>query len=124
MNKHEQTKISPDQKKKWSDLPLSSKSIFSGFKSLEWSNNVNYSAAINLWCYKLVSLQMFAFRSPVDDRLSVQVFQTTADLSGVELHAIFLEARGSHVIDVELQIAAVHDGQHQTQGVFGLVCVR
>lgn len=73
---------------------------------------------MNSWSYNVV------FCSPVDDRLSVKVFQTTADLSAVELHALLLEPRGSHVVDVELQIAAVHDGQHQTQGVFGLICVR
>lgn len=78
---------------------------------------------MNSWCYKVVSLQMFAFRSPVDDRLSVKVFQTTADLCSVELHTVFFETRGSHVVDVELQIATVHNGQHQTQGVFGLVCI-
>ena len=53
----------------------------------------------------------------------MQVVEATADLSRVELHPVLLEARRAHVVDVELQVAPVHDGQHQTQSVFGLVRV-
>lgn len=54
----------------------------------------------------------------------MQVFKATADLSSVEDGPLLVEARVAHVVDVELQIAAVHDGQHQAQRVLGLVGVR
>lgn len=54
----------------------------------------------------------------------MQMFQSAADLGGVELDPVPLEARRAHVVDVKLQVSAVHDGQHQAQGVFGLVRVR
>ena len=61
---------------------------------------------------------------PVDNAFPVQVIQSTADLSCVELDPVLLEPRRAHVVDVKLQVSAVHDGQHQTQSVFGLVCIR
>lgn len=62
--------------------------------------------------------------SPVDDGFGVEVLQATADLSSVELDPGPVEAGGPHVVDVKLQVSTVHDGQHQAQSVFGLVCVR
>lgn len=52
------------------------------------------------------------------------MFEPAADLSSVKLDPVFLEARCAHVVDVELQVSAIHDGQHQTQSVFGLVRIR
>jgi len=60
---------------------------------------------------------------PVDNTFPVQVLESTADLSGVKLDPVFLKARCAHVVDVELQVSTVHDGQHQTQSVFGLICI-
>lgn len=60
---------------------------------------------------------------PVDDPFSVQMLQSAADLSGVKLDPVFLEAWCAHVVGVKLQVSAVHDGQHQTQSVFGLICI-
>lgn len=61
---------------------------------------------------------------PVDDGFPVQMLESAGDLSGVELDPVLLETRRSHVVDVKLQVSTVHDGQHQTQSVFGLVCIR
>lgn len=60
---------------------------------------------------------------PVDDGFSVQMLESTADLSSVKLDPVLLEARRAHVVDVKLQVSSIHDGQHQTQSVFGLVCI-
>lgn len=51
------------------------------------------------------------------------MLKSTADLSSVKLDPVFLEAGRAHVVDVKLQVSAVHDGQHQTQSIFGLVCI-
>lgn len=61
--------------------------------------------------------------APVDDGLAVKVLEATADLSSIELHTLLLEPRSSHVVDVKFQISSVHDGQNQTQSVFGFICV-
>lgn len=61
---------------------------------------------------------------PVDYPLAVQVLEATADLSSIENGPLLVEARVAHVVDVKLKIAAVHDGQHQAQGILGLVGVR
>ena len=46
-------------------------------------------------------------------------------LGRVKEDALGAETRvAAHVVDVELEIATVHNGQHQTQGVFGFVRVR
>lgn len=60
---------------------------------------------------------------PVDDGFSVQMLESTADLSSVKLDPVLLEARRAHVVDVKLQVSSIHDGQHQTESVFGLVCI-
>lgn len=60
---------------------------------------------------------------PVDDGFSVQMLESTADLSSVKLDPVLLEARCAHVVDVKLQVSSIHDGQHQTESVFGLVCI-
>lgn len=61
---------------------------------------------------------------PVDNGFHVQMVESTADLSSVKLNPVFLKARCAHVVDVKLQISTVHDGQHQTQSIFGLICIR
>lgn len=61
---------------------------------------------------------------PVDNGFLVQMIQSTADLSSVKLDPVFLKARRAHVVGVKLQVPPVHDGQHQTQSVFGLICIR
>lgn len=60
---------------------------------------------------------------PIDNGFPVQVFQPTADLSSVELDPLSVKARGAHVVDVKLQVSTIHDGQHQTQSIFGLICI-
>lgn len=52
------------------------------------------------------------------------MFQSTADLGSVKLDPVSLKAWSAHIVDVKLQVSAVHDGQHQTQSVFGLICIR
>lgn len=54
----------------------------------------------------------------------MQVLQTAADLGGVEGGPGLVEARLAHVVDVELQVAAVHERQHEAQRVLRLVGVR
>lgn len=61
---------------------------------------------------------------PVDYPLTVQILQATTDLGGIEDGPLLVEARVAHVVDVELEVATVHDGQHQAQCVLGLVGVR
>lgn len=53
----------------------------------------------------------------------VEVLQATQDLCRVEQGTLLLKARVPHVVNVELQVPAVHDGQDQTQCVLGLVGV-
>lgn len=62
-------------------------------------------------------------RSPVDRVLAVQVFQAAQDLCRVEQGSLLLEAGVPHVVDVELQVTPVHDGQNQAQRVLGLIGV-
>ena len=49
--------------------------------------------------------------------------EATADLRGVELDPVPLQAGGAHVVDVEAEVPSVHDGQNHAQGVLGLVGV-
>lgn len=50
--------------------------------------------------------------------------EPTADLSSIKLDPVFLKAWCAHVVDVKLKVSTVHDGQYQTQSVFGLIGVR
>lgn len=50
--------------------------------------------------------------APVHDPLLVQVLEATADLGSVESCPGLLEASLSHVVDVELEVPPVHEGQH------------
>lgn len=61
---------------------------------------------------------------PVDDAFPVQVLQAAADLGRVEDGPPLVEAGLAHVVDVKLQVASVHERQHQAQGVLRLVGVR
>ena len=62
---------------------------------------------------------------PVHDALLVQVAEPEQDLAGVEPAAVLGEARlPAHVVDVELEVAAGHDGEDEAQAVFGLERVR
>ena len=69
-------------------------------------------------------MRVFEGRRPVDDAFSVQVLQPAADLRRVEDGSRLVEARLAHVIDVELQVSSVHEGQHKAQSVLRLVGVR
>lgn len=71
-----------------------------------------------------MNTSLFLRLIPVDNGFPVQMLESAADLSGVKLDPVFVEARRAHVVDVELQVATVHDGQHQTKSVFGLVRIR
>lgn len=53
----------------------------------------------------------------------MQVFKATAYLGSVEDGPLLVKARVAHVVDVKLQIAAVHYGQHQAQRILGLIGV-
>ena len=53
----------------------------------------------------------------------MQVAEATADLGGVELDLLPLQARWAYRVDVEAEVPSVHDGQHHAQGVLGLVGV-
>lgn len=61
--------------------------------------------------------------SPVHGILPVEVFQAAQDLCRVKQGPLLLEARITHVVDMELQVTPVHDGQNQAQRVLGLVGV-
>jgi len=61
---------------------------------------------------------------PVDDTLEMKMLQAAHDLGRVKSGAIYVETRfTAHIIDVELEIAAVHDGKHETERVLRLVRV-
>lgn len=64
-----------------------------------------------------------AHLSPVHDALPVQMLEAAADLGRVEGDPFVVETRVAHVVDVELQVAAVHDGEDQAEGVLGFVGV-
>lgn len=51
------------------------------------------------------------------------MLEATADLSSIKLDPVFLKAWRAHVVDVKLQVSTIHDGQHQTQSIFGLICI-
>jgi hypothetical protein len=61
---------------------------------------------------------------PVHNVLCMQVFEPAGHLGGIEHGAGLLKARLAHVVDVELEVAPVHDGQHQTQSLLRLKRVR
>lgn len=73
---------------------------------------------------------------PVDDALAVQVLEAEEDLGGVEARAALVEALADavltavggrvvgQILDVELEVAAVHQREHQTQRVFAFERVR
>lgn len=48
--------------------------------------------------------------SPVNNSLSLQILQTTAQLCSIENSPFFIKARISHVIYVKLQIPSIHYG--------------
>lgn len=61
---------------------------------------------------------------PVDDTLKMEMLQTAYDLGRVESGAIYVETRlTAHIINVELEIAPVHDRQHEAERVLRLVRV-
>ena len=62
--------------------------------------------------------------SPVDDVLRVQVRESGRDLGRVEDGAHLVEAGLAHVVDVELQVAAVHDGEDEAERLLRLERVR
>ena len=62
--------------------------------------------------------------APVNNALFVQVPEAERDLGCVEYGPLLFEAAHAHVVDVELEVAAIHDGQHQTQRLLRLERVR
>lgn len=50
--------------------------------------------------------------TPVHYPLLVQVLEATADLSSIESCPGLLEASLSHVVDMELEVPSIHEGQH------------
>lgn len=52
------------------------------------------------------------------------MLQSTADLCSIKLDPVLLEAGRAHVVGVKLQVSTVHDGQHQTERVFGFIGIR
>lgn len=60
---------------------------------------------------------------PINNRFPVQMLKSTADLGGVKLDPVFLEAWRAHVVNVKLQVTTIHDSEHQTQSIFGLICI-
>lgn len=74
-----------------------------------------------------VIVQKYVFRLAVsvDDTLKMKVLQTAHDLGRVESGAIYVETRfAAHVVNMKLEITAVHNGQHETERVLRLVRVR
>lgn len=58
---------------------------------------------------------------PVDNPLSVQILEATADFSSVEDGPLLVKTGVAHVIDVKLKVTAIHYGQHQAQRILGLI---
>lgn len=61
---------------------------------------------------------------PVDDAFAVQVLQAAADLGRVEDGSGLVEACVAHVVDVELEVATVHERQDEAQRLLRLIGVR
>jgi len=61
---------------------------------------------------------------PVDNVLCMEVLQPAGNFSSIEDGTFLFEAWVAHVVDVELEIAAIHQRQHQTKGVLHLECIR
>lgn len=61
---------------------------------------------------------------PVHYVLGVEVLQSHGNLGSVEDGASLLEAWAPHIMDVELEVPAVHNGQNETQGILRLKRVR
>ena len=60
-----------------------------------------------------VQEDILRFAVSVDNALLVKVTQAKDDLTRVEPAPLLGEARlASHVVNVELQVSAFHDGQH------------
>lgn len=66
-------------------------------------------------------LKVSSLCPPVHRVLVVQVLQSTQNLGRIEKGTLLLEARGAHVVDVELEVTPIHDGQDQAQRILGLV---
>lgn len=54
----------------------------------------------------------------------MQVLQTARDFGSVEDGSRLFKALRAHVVNVELQVPAVHQTEHQTQRVLCLKCIR
>lgn len=50
--------------------------------------------------------------APVHYPLLVQVLEATADLSSIESCPGLLKTSLSHVVDMELEVPSIHEGQH------------
>lgn len=58
---------------------------------------------------------------PVDDPFTVKVLQTTADLGWIEDGSGLVEAGVTHVVDMELEVTTIHEGQDKTQCLLRLI---
>lgn len=58
---------------------------------------------------------------PVHNPFTVQVLQAATDLSWIKDGSGLIEACVTHVIDVELEVAPIHEGQNETQRLLRLI---
>lgn len=70
----------------------------------------------------VVQEDILGFEVAIDDAIGVQVLEAARDLGGVEERALLFEL-SLHVVDVELEVAAVHEREYETERVFDLVGV-
>lgn len=49
------------------------------------------------------------------------MLKATANLCSIEGDPFVVEPGIAHIIDVELQVSAIHDGEDQAEGILGLV---
>lgn len=49
------------------------------------------------------------------------MLQAAADLCSVEGDPFIIKPRIAHIVDVEFQVAAIHDGEDQAEGILGFI---
>ena len=73
----------------------------------------------------IVNKDIFGFEIAIDNTKRMEMLQTQSDLRGVESRPTLGESWSTaHIVNVELQIPAIHDRQHEAEGVFRLEGVR
>lgn len=69
----------------------------------------------------IVDENVLGFEVTVDDAQGVEVLQPQRNFRGVEACSTLGEARSdAHIMDVELKVAPVHDGQYKAQRILRL----